>query len=211
MLPDFLSMLGARPPRLDPGTLKAGVLFHHQTDAHFHECTQFRRWQRESLEHLTLLGVRRGPARAIAHAGVELLVDLALARSLDAHDDRPHAERLWQRYDSALLRGRRPLSAASFSQAGAAERLRELCARLLDMGRQRFRAEPQRTVEVLERALSGRPRLEMSRTEVQAAKQWAKQVFSSVKAGLPDLLSELEKSLDTHAALTGPVLEPSAS
>ena len=194
MLPDFFSMLRERLPNFEPGALQDGVDFHHTTDSVFHDSAGFLQWQRASLAQLHELGLRRGPARAVAHAGVELLLDLAIAQALDNCEHRPAAARFWQSYDAALERGCRPLGKAAVPRK-VVDRLQSLCGHLVQVGAERFRAPPERSVEVLERAVRGRPRLEMSQTEVRAAKRWAASFFPSVKAGLPDLLRDLEKGL----------------
>ncbi len=46
MLPDFCSMLAARPPVLDDERLVAGVRLHHATDLVFHDLEAFQRLSR---------------------------------------------------------------------------------------------------------------------------------------------------------------------
>ena len=74
MLPDLQRMAACR---LDPAltAVQAGVRHHHAADEAFHHLPSFvgvvaaaRRW-------LSGRGVPRGPAMALAHVGVELLLD----------------------------------------------------------------------------------------------------------------------------------------
>src|SRR4051812_40545259 len=75
MLPDFFSMCGARPTRIDDATIAAGVELHHATDAAFHQLAPFSGLVRELSERLTAAGVSRGPMRGVAHVAVELFLD----------------------------------------------------------------------------------------------------------------------------------------
>lgn len=56
----------------------AGIRFHHATDAAFHGHPWFVAIQRLLQDQLQSDGLGRGPARAIAHVGPELLLDGAL-------------------------------------------------------------------------------------------------------------------------------------
>ena len=76
-LPDVASMgrvrLQARPQR---GTdLAEGVDLHHRTDSLFHRHPWFTDLSQRVTAALTGNGVARGPARAVGHVGVELLLD----------------------------------------------------------------------------------------------------------------------------------------
>ena len=88
MLPDFLSMCGARTTAIDDDALAAGVALHHETDAAFHALPPFTGLVRDLGERLTHAGVSRGPMRGVAHAAVELFLDGTLvddARACDAY------------------------------------------------------------------------------------------------------------------------------
>ncbi len=75
MLPDFSSMCGARlAPGADP-TIEAGIALHHATDATFHSLSAFTGLMRELDERLEHGGCAKGPRRAVAHIGVELMID----------------------------------------------------------------------------------------------------------------------------------------
>lgn len=80
MLPDFASMIGARLDAQPNPRLAAGVAHHHATDAAFHHAPAVVGLMRDAEARLTARGVRRGPTRAVAHVGVELLLDGVLTR-----------------------------------------------------------------------------------------------------------------------------------
>src|SRR5690606_20932226 len=76
VLPDLAPAAGVRlvRDRLD-GPLAAGVRCHLDADAAFHAHPRFRAGTRALRADLTARGIPRGPARAVAHAGWELLLD----------------------------------------------------------------------------------------------------------------------------------------
>ena len=75
MLPDLAAMAGLRALGADSVPLRQGILLHHECDQEFHSCTEFVDLTRDGARDLQSLGVRRGPSRAAAHVGVELLLD----------------------------------------------------------------------------------------------------------------------------------------
>jgi hypothetical protein len=83
MLPDLAAIARVRLARRPDGEVGRGVEFHHACDAVFHES----RWFNERVvfvrDALVAHGVDRGPARACAHAGLEMVLDGALVS--DAH------------------------------------------------------------------------------------------------------------------------------
>ncbi len=75
-LPDIAGMGGFRLlGSTDHGRVAAGIAFHHRTDEAFHHHVWFNDIQRPLREALLGAGLDRGPARAIAHVGPELLLD----------------------------------------------------------------------------------------------------------------------------------------
>lgn len=78
MLPDLARMCGARIEAVDDDAVAQGVALHHATDAAFHQLPAVTALMRE-LDGLLAHGhCARGPRRAVAHIGVELLLDGAL-------------------------------------------------------------------------------------------------------------------------------------
>jgi hypothetical protein len=75
MLPDFATMCRARLDAQPDATIASGIEVHHKTDAVFHTLAPVLALMRELDERLARLGCARGPRRATAHIGVELLLD----------------------------------------------------------------------------------------------------------------------------------------
>ena len=75
MLPDFATMIRARLDEPTDADVAAGIDHHHATDARFHGLPVVLGLMRELGERLERLGCARGPRRAVAHIGVELLLD----------------------------------------------------------------------------------------------------------------------------------------
>ncbi len=75
MLPDFAGMCGAHLGEPSDPEIAAGIALHHATDAAFHALAPVAALMRELDEQLARLGCARGPRRAVAHVGIELLLD----------------------------------------------------------------------------------------------------------------------------------------
>jgi hypothetical protein len=75
MLPDFATMSGARLAEPTDAAIAHGIELHHKTDAAFHHLAPVLALMRELDGHLEAAGCARGPRRAVAHIGVELLLD----------------------------------------------------------------------------------------------------------------------------------------
>lgn len=75
MLPDFASMCGARLVAPTHDGIAAGVALHHRTDEAFHACAEFVRLCAATSASLEARGIAWGAARAVAHVGIELLLD----------------------------------------------------------------------------------------------------------------------------------------
>jgi hypothetical protein len=80
MFPDFASLLGIKVPTTQNTAILVGYELHHLTDKAFHELSAFREACHEETSKLRRFGFDRGPALAIAHVGLEFLLDCALAR-----------------------------------------------------------------------------------------------------------------------------------
>lgn len=80
MLPDFATMIRARLGEATDADVAAGIAHHHATDARFHGLPIVVGLMRELDGRLDRLGCARGPRRAVAHIGVELLLDGVLVQ-----------------------------------------------------------------------------------------------------------------------------------
>ncbi|MBC8068509.1 MAG: hypothetical protein IAG13_09260, partial [Deltaproteobacteria bacterium] len=87
MLPDFAHMAGIRGVRPRDDVTAAGVAFHHRTDAAWHGCASFHVLSHAGTERLQGDGVGRGPALALGHVAIELLLDGVLADDRELTDD----------------------------------------------------------------------------------------------------------------------------
>ncbi|HZR12611.1 MAG TPA: hypothetical protein VFC33_05110 [Acidimicrobiia bacterium] len=144
-LPDFAAMAGVRLTAAG-GAVGAGIAHHRACDEVFHAHPWFTARCYALRDALLASGVPRGPARACAHAGVELLLDGALmtdeqvrtqvddvfARASDAPRDvveiAPAPDR--DRWRGALVRITTTLDPGRYADVRfAAERLRRMTAR----------------------------------------------------------------------------------
>ena len=87
MLPDFIGMLRLGRPTVHDLVLARGVAFHHGTDEVFHELPGFQRLSRQAFSWLLERDMPRGPARAVAHMGIEMLLDEVMASDGSARDE----------------------------------------------------------------------------------------------------------------------------
>jgi hypothetical protein len=187
MLPDFATMIRARPPAADHTALAQGIAYHHRTDQVFHDAEPFRRLCHSSFAALEALGVRRGSARAVAHIGVEMLLDGVLAR--DAQVCSAYARALEQSRESTLGQHVR--------WRDEAERLRfgELSAALQRRGVLGADESLEVLVWRLTRALHGRPRLELRSEDEARVLRWAEDARSQVEVEADPLLRAVRDGL----------------
>jgi hypothetical protein len=76
MLPDFAGMCGAHLAGAEPDReIADGIALHHATDHAFHTLAPVVALMHDLDAQLEHLGCARGPRRAVAHVGVELLLD----------------------------------------------------------------------------------------------------------------------------------------
>src|SRR5487761_1523073 len=81
ILPDLASMAGTRVAgsALSP-SVSDGVVLHHRSDSVFHGLEEFRSGAARIRQGLLDGGLATGAARAVGHAGYELLLDGCLLR-----------------------------------------------------------------------------------------------------------------------------------
>ncbi len=186
MLPDFASMLGARLPPVSHPTLERGVDFHHLTDRIFHDLTSFQALTREAHGALRLRGVERGPARAVAHVGIEILLDMTLGQSAPAQ----------AAYLSGLEAGLRPELVQSVAWSAAErERLVDLLQTLVQRGVVLDTSSPV-VVERIRRTLARRPRLALGEGDPDRVLDWVEGTRDRVVASALALVAELHEELE---------------
>jgi hypothetical protein len=183
MLPDFASMLRTRPPASTLDALTAGLSFHHQTDDAFHGSQSFLEFSR----FLSDRGVARGTARAVAHVGVELLLDAAFAYENGANEA----------YLSAVACGSTTLVRGhiQWHDNDASQRFQQLCQRLRARGRFQENPPSELVAERLRSILADRPRLAMDDRGLFVVREWVEGARSQITSGAPQLLREVERRL----------------
>jgi hypothetical protein len=187
MLPDFATMLRRRPPATAHPELELGVLFHHETDAVFHSAPTFVALSGKAFQQLTSMGLARGPARAVAHVGVELLLDAVLAHDGEAVS--AYRQALGAAHPDALG------SALSWREADAPARFEELRVVLCSREPTRTRVAPQLFAARLERALAARPRLMLDANGKRLVEQWCDETQDSIVEHAERLIEEVNHGL----------------
>lgn len=156
MLPDFSTMCGARVRGTDDGDVAAGIDLHHATDAAFHALPAVTGLMRELDERLARGGCARGPRRATAHVGVELLLDGVLVDDAGYRDAYLHG----LAYDAPL----------TWHADGDELRFATLLARLRAHGVPEDLRRPEAITRRLARVLAGRPLLAPAPADLAAIK-----------------------------------------
>jgi hypothetical protein len=183
MLPDFVGMLRIRRPAVLDAELARGVSFHHLTDHLFHELTAFQHLSRSAFTWLSERGMPRGPARAVAHIGIEILLDEELARD----------ERARESYRAALSL---PLvSFLEFAGTDDGARLDSLQQALLGRAASERSPAPEIVAARIARTLAGRPRLATDPAGQALLVDWVAQSRREVSAQAPELLAILRAQL----------------
>ena len=200
MLPDLLSMIGKAPSSfsslnrsLPDGSertteLLAGVALHRATDAVFHELPEFSGLVARARAKLSALGLSRGAARAVAHIGVEMLLDEELV------SDAPGQSA----YFSALAYTQRAELPIPWTP-GEELRFRELTAVLSRRGLPEIPSPPLELARRLRRVLAARPRLAFEADQERAVSDWVAEARPAVRASAPAILSALRSSLPSGA------------
>jgi hypothetical protein len=177
VLPDLASMVNVRVDRSRlGGRISDGVRCHTETDAVFHDHPEFRAGSAALRRDLAGQGLDRGPARAIGHAGWELLLDGTLVGTA--------AEAAYWR---ALDAGEQALDAI-----GEPGRDRWLGFLAYRRRRPRLRYDdPPWVAERLHDLLARRPRLRFSREELPAVAEVLGAHAGQVADAAPGVLATL--------------------
>ncbi|HEY1533286.1 MAG TPA: hypothetical protein VGF76_04695 [Polyangiaceae bacterium] len=186
MLPDFASMLRVRPPQATLAAVQAGLHFHHLTDDAFHGSHSFLEFSGQASSFLRSHGLARGSARAVAHVGVELLLDAALV-----------TDRANEAYLSAIecaLTARVANHIAWQAPDGSA-RFAHLCHNLASRGGVRGDPSPELIAERLRNILASRPRLALDDAGQSVVRDWVVTMHPVIVSGAALLLREVEQRL----------------
>jgi hypothetical protein len=163
--------------------LAAGVAFHHGTDRVFHELPGFQRLSRQAFTWLSRESMPKGPARAVAHMGIEMLLDEVMADEPAARDA----------YRAALQVPLAPLLA--FATPHDAERLAGLQDALLTRGANQLHPPAALVAERICRSLAGRPRLAVDHAGQGLLVSWIIATRPLVTAEAPEVLATLRARL----------------
>jgi hypothetical protein len=187
MLPDFASMSGTRLAEIDHPELSAGLALHHRTDRVFHGASHFVALCREARRALVARGLDRGHAQAVAHLGVELLLDGWLVEQRQAREA----------YAAALRCGRhRELGRHIhwLDQEGR-QRWRKLRRRLEAHGPPEDYRNPALVASRIERILRPRPRLALDAPRLEITAGYLPELQQLLHARAAPLVGELRQSL----------------
>ena len=190
MLPDFASMAGVKLGEPEDALVRSGIAMHHRTDGAFHHQPVFVSLMQETLLALTERGVARGPARAVGHIGVEMLIDGELV----------HHEGIDAAYDQALAFAStldRDETLTSETRAG----LTRVHSRLRAHGAPYDYRNTEAVVTRLVRTLSGRPRLAISPEDAREVALELPDVQRRVVSALPSLLRAVRDALLNEGVL----------
>ncbi|MBK6919669.1 MAG: hypothetical protein IPH07_19905 [Deltaproteobacteria bacterium] len=178
MLPDLRTI--ARASALVPrhGAVASGVAMHHRTDAAFHGLPEFVAACVHAGEELAADGVRRGPRLAVAHVGLELLLDGELAHDAALVDD-----------FVAALAIELPLDAG----------VREVMTRLHRRGAPHGHRDPHEVQQRLAHVLGRHPRLTPMPEELMPIRAWLERAQARLRAELPRWIDGLRRRMDAPA------------
>jgi len=187
MLPDFATMAGTRIHSIDDAEIVAGVDHHQKTDRAFHDAPTFRRMCEASSQALREMGLRDGSSLAVAHVGIEILLDGALT------DDLPACKAYLRALEAGATnaRGR----AITWWIPEHAARWDGLRGRLLSRGVPSD-LDPSLVYARLAIALARRPRLALEARDRAAVEQWVRRTTPDVAEGRDDLMRELQVRMD---------------
>jgi hypothetical protein len=184
MLPDFSGMLRLEKPRRVGAAFARGIAFHHRTDRAFHALAAFHDSSRAAVAWLVDRGLGRGPARAVAHIGIELLLDEVLAHE-EEHRAAYRRALAWPWHQSL-----------EFIQPESGKKLAELCARLLQHAEEFAPPAPSVLAARLCRILDARPRLAPGESGRPVIERWIAHTRPLLHCAAPALLSALSSQLE---------------
>jgi hypothetical protein len=187
MLPDFATMTGKRLAEIDHPELSAGLALHQRTDRVFHAASHFLSLCWGARDALLARGLGRGQAHAVAHVGVELLLDGWLVEQRKARDA----------YAAALRCGRQCElgDQIRWLDEEGGRRWRLLHRRLERQGPPEEYRDPTLVASRTERILRGRPRLALDAGSLEITARYLPELQRSVHGCAAPLMDELRRGL----------------
>ncbi|MGO9557753.1 MAG: hypothetical protein ACLPQS_11915 [Acidimicrobiales bacterium] len=182
-LPDLASMAGTRIDRslLSPA-VEAGVVLHHRADKAFHALETFRTGSGKIRDGLLAAGLSTGPARAVGHAGYELVLDGCLLTRAGLEDE----------FAEVLARAPDVTAAVSSAERGG---WRALFAAMRDDRWWLGYREPHMVARAMHRRLGSRPRLRFSGTELSAVTSVLTGAIPVVDAVTDDIIAAVTEGI----------------
>jgi len=181
VLPDLAPMAGVKVMRSAlPLAVADGVSCHVRTDEVFHAHPAFVAGSRAIREELDARGVASGPARAVGHAGWELLLDGSLVGTAT---------------EGAFLRA---MAAGGDATAGMTAADASLWVAFVDRGRTAPAlgfGDPRWVADRLFGMLARRPRLRLPEEQVPIVAEVLAGVADQVRALAPDVLADTVRTV----------------
>jgi acyl carrier protein phosphodiesterase len=182
MLPDLARPNGLRLRDLERDAddmIRAGIAHHHRVDQAFHRHPAFlsalELWRQRFEDALSL---RRGVARALAHVGLELLLDgWIVTRDRELHPA----------YSEALIEGQ-----TIFAEGLPA--LERACARLLASELPEAYSEPAVAAERVTRILATRPRLALPEASHSALEEQFRELQGHLAQFAAELVADTQRA-----------------
>jgi hypothetical protein len=184
MLPDFATMCRGRVAAAEDDTVTAGIALHHATDSVFHRLPVVTGLMRELDDRLDHRGCARGPRRAVAHIGVELLLDGVLVGEPG--------------YRAAYLSGLGHDPALAWREPETAPRFAVLLERLRAHGVPDDLRRPDAITTRVHRILAHRPLLAPSSGDLDAIRDALAGFKPRIDAAADTIVRGVRAALDPH-------------
>ncbi len=169
----------------DDPEVTAGIAIHHATDDAFHRHPTFTEAMARLRTDLAADGVGRGPARAVAHVGPELLIDGSLLA------DPGTAEAVEAAFAEIASLG----SALASLVDGNPEAWEHHLSRVPLWDLPTDFADPHAVADRLHRILSRRPRLAFDPEQIRSIGHRLAAEQPAIDKRVPDLINDLERTL----------------
>ena len=183
MLPDLATMCGGRIASAGEPDVEAGIALHHASDAAFHRLPAVLALMRELDQQLADRHCARGPRRAVAHIGVELLLDGLLTGEPD--------------YRTAYLRGLAHDAAIDWRDPDDPRRFAILLDRLRARGVPDDLRLPEAITARVHRILAHRPLLAPSPDDLRAIQASLAAFQPRVEVAADTVMRAMRAALDT--------------